>query len=153
MSTAFQQPPGTRKATIPLTRNQRKLIFPVLGWIKKHAPTNYRTVALDYCCLHSTDLIVHPGWPRIVIATDGPTKPFRYYPHPDQNETINLSLDFTKKAIGLDDDGAALVYIAATFILTWHGMTNSSDRKVRALYEQVVKLFLVAKAGPKGGTK
>ena len=49
-----------------------------------------------------------PGNPTgIVIPTpaDEPTRPFRYCPHEDQREVIDLALSLAKEAIGLEDDG------------------------------------------------
>jgi hypothetical protein len=109
-------------------------------------------VALDYCCLHAADLIAHPDWPRIVIPTVGPTKPFLYYPHPDQDEIINMTLDLAKKAIGLDDGGASLAFACSTFILTWHEMAGSHNRKVRAIHAVTRERHLNAKAEQAGGT-
>ena len=43
---------------------------------------------------------------------------FRYCPHEDQDEIINLTLDLAKSKIDLDDDGAALAFACAIYMVT-----------------------------------
>lgn len=111
---------STQLTEIEIGRTQRKLIYRCLGRIKKSSETACWTVALERCCYHY--LAVHPGLlaaPKpIPTPTGDPTPPFRYRPHADQKEIIDLALGRAKEAIGIDDDGAALAHICLIFMLT-----------------------------------
>ena len=101
--------------SIPLTREQRKVVYRTLGWIKKETGTQSQTVALEWCA--ADYLATHwSGDPLLkVIPTEGPTRPFYTRPYPDQVWVIDEALALACEAIGLNDEGAALTYVCAAF--------------------------------------
>lgn len=124
---------------IPVGRAQQKILRPVLHWIRKHERLQAWNAALQLCCGRTLDYILSPSWLRIVIPTEGPTRPFRYRRDPHPLDTTDNAIGIATEAIGLDE-GAALAHIAATFVLTWPGMAASKDRKLRALRARLLAL-------------
>ena len=148
----FEPAPGTHEVAILLGRDQRMVVYQCLRWIRwlHHAETGrktYQTVSLEWCCLHSIDLI-QAGWGPIVMPTprDADHR-FHYCPHEygGQEEIINLTLAKAKARIRLDDDGAALTYICATYILTSIGaqeeLKELRRRKSRVLRTVILNLY------------
>lgn len=133
--------------TIWVSRPQQKIIRPALCWIMKHDSPGNWTDALGLCCAYVFDnYILDSSWPRIVIPTDGPTKPFRFLRGSHPMDTTDAAIGIANEEIGLNDEGAALTHIAATFILTWPEIATSPSRKMRALRRRLYELHLRAKA-------
>jgi hypothetical protein len=142
---------GLTWVEIPVSRTHQKIIHPTLNWIRKHEGIEEWNAALQFCCAHTFDYIFSSSWPRIVIPTEGPTKSFHYLRDPHPLDPTDAVIGVANEEIGLDDEGAALAHVAATFILTWPGMAASHDRKVRGLRARLLQLHLKAKAEQAGG--
>ncbi len=110
----FRPPFGTRERLIQVRWDQLPLVYRCLGGIRKSTGTQFWTVALELACL---DYLSGPSASQdvIVVPADGETRPFRFCPHEDQEEIIDLALEIAKETIGTGDDGAALVHICMTF--------------------------------------
>ncbi len=96
----FQLPRGTRERSIQLGRDQLRYVYRCLGGIRKDAGTRYWTVALEFACL---DYLSGPSVSQdvIVVPADGETRPFRFCPHEDQEEIIDLALALARGSIPL----------------------------------------------------
>ena len=110
----FKPPRGTRERSIQLGRDQLRYVYRCLGGIRKDVGTRYWTVAQEFACL---DYLSGPSASQdvIVVPAAGENRPFRFCPHEDQEEIIDLALALARETIGTRDDGAALVHICMTF--------------------------------------
>jgi hypothetical protein len=141
-----------KPARIHVSRDQQKILHPVLNWIRKHDSAGDWTTALDGCCAETIRYIVQSSWPLIVIPTEGPTKPFRFLRGSDPGDPTDAAIGIATEDIGLEDEGAALTHVAATFLLTRPEIADSPSRKIRALRTRLLELHLEAKAKQAGGT-
>ena len=139
-------------AKIWVSRPQQKIIRPALGWIMKHDSPGDWTTALDYCCAEVFDYIFDSSWPRIVFPTEGPTQAFRFLRSSKILNTTDAAICIASEEIDLNDEGAALTHIAATFILTRPEISISPSRKMRAIHTRLLQLHLEAKAVQGGRT-
>jgi hypothetical protein len=130
---------------IPISRTQRKIILPALGWIMKHQGRSWPS-ALDACCADALDYILDPGWPLIVVPTEGPTRPFRYARHPHPANPTSAAIEVATEDIDNGDLGAGLTHVAATFVLTRPEIASSPSRKMRALRARLIRAQIEANA-------
>lgn len=136
-------------ATIWVSRPQQKILHPVLNWIRKHDSAGDWTTALDICCAETIRYIVQSSWPLIVIPTEGPTKSFRFLRGSDPGDPTDAAIGIANEEIGLDDEGAAVTAVAATFILTRPEIATSPSRKMRTIYRKMLHLKVEQAGGPK----
>ena len=146
-------PADLTPTTIWISRAQQKITRPALGWIRKHEEIEDWTTALDFCCASVfDDYILDSYWPLIVIPTEGPTQAFRFLRSSRPLDTTDAAIGIANENIGLDDEGAALTAVAATFLLTRPEIATSPSRKMRALRKRLEADLLKAAAEQGGGT-
>ena len=113
---------GTEMVTVAVRRvdlkHEKELIYCALGRMKRLSRTDFQTVALYWLCaeyLSGAGLVPPTG---LVPYRHGErTKVIRFFPHPDQAETIREAITTAMELAGALDETAALVEISVTFLV------------------------------------
>ena len=109
-----------RLREISLGREQRRLVYRCLGWIRRDSGTPSWATALEWAAAHYVSTHPYGDAHGLTMPTPGESlRPFRFRPYPDQVEVIDEALALACEATGLDDEGAALAHVCAVFDSTY----------------------------------